>query len=148
MTTFSLRRALPTVLVLLGVIGGLPASAAPNFPERYIDPDDLNIEEDEGADAVWPGGLTAFEGRAYDVYDGVGVVDELDPAGPSLLIDGLRFAFDLEPEIRLRAGAGAPTLITEGMVLEYYYAPATPGSRAAGRILAAIELDPDAREPQ
>lgn len=148
MITSGSRRGLLTALILFGALGAVPAGAAPNFPERYIDPDDLNVEEDEGVDAAWPGGLTAFEGRPYDVYDGIGVVDDMDPAGPWVFINGLRYAFDLQPEIRLRAGAGAPTLISAGMVLEFYYAPSEPGGDVTGRILAAIELEPGALEAE
>ncbi|MEE4299801.1 MAG: hypothetical protein V2J24_10200 [Pseudomonadales bacterium] len=148
MIRFAGRRNLFGMLLLWGALGVTHVGAAPNFPERYIDPDDLLPDETEVSDAVWPGGLGAFDDRPYDVYDGVGVVDAVDPAGPSVVIDGLRYDFVLTPEIRLRAGVGAPTLLGAGMVLEYYYTQDGATAATAGRIVAAIELDPDAREEE
>lgn len=144
MSTGELLRGLLAAAIALAA---LAADAAPNFPERYIDPDDMAVDEDEGGDAAWPGGLTAFEGLPYDVYDGQGIVDRMDPAGPTVVIEGVEYGFSLTPDIRLRTGAGAPTLLAPGMVLEYYFAE-TGGDDLAGTIVAAIELDPAMAEPE
>jgi hypothetical protein len=144
MSSALLRRGLLVAALVLWV-GGV--AAAPNFPERYIDPDDLTIDEDEGDEAAWPGGIGAFDGRPYDVYDAEGVVEFMDPVGPAIVIDGLEYGFGLQPDIRLLVGAGAPTLLVPGMVLEFYFSE-TPDSDTAGNIVAAIELDPAAMEPE
>lgn len=136
------------VLAFCGVLGSPQLDAAPNFPDLYIDPDDVLSEDETMEESAWPGGLRAFAGRPYEVLDGRGVVAAMDAAGPWVYIDGLRFGFALDTDIRLRAGAGAPTLITEGMALEYYYVQARPEEEVVGRIVAAIELEPGAVAPR
>ena len=116
------------------------ALAAPNFPDRYIDPDDL-LDAQEIDEALWPGGLSAFADSALEVFETRGRVEDISYEGPRLLVNGLVYGFTLEAEVRLRAGAGAPSLITPGMVLELYFTTADAEPGTAGRIVAAIEMD-------
>lgn len=137
MSTANLIAAFALGAALLAAASAVPAQVADDPSE------DLGVV-DEGS--AWPGGIAAFADRPYDVYDAVGVVIDMEPAGPFVMIEGLRFGFDYDPDIRLRAGAGAPTLLAPGMVLEFYYRDEDDDD-LAGRIIAAIELAPDARQP-
>ena len=142
-----LLRALLTVAALAGSVADACA-AVPGDPDAGSDPDDRLEGEVTAGFSAWPGGLDAFADRPYDVDEDRGLVEAVDPAGPVIVIDGLRFGFVLEPEIRLRAGAGAPTLLRPGMVLEYYFTEVPSEEGSAGRIVAAIELDPSLAEPE
>lgn len=130
-------RRLP-LLALFLLAGQLPLAQAQDG--ALIDPDELNIEEDEFESGAWPGGTSAFADRPYEVSQEIGVVAEMDAAGPFVLVNGVRYGFVADAEVRLRAGFGAPTLIQPGMVLEFYYAETLQGA-IAGNIVAAIELE-------
>lgn len=126
--------------LIVGAMICAGALAAPNFPDRYIDPDDL-LDAEEIDEALWPGGLSAFADSALEVFETRGRVEDISYEGPRLLVNGLVYGFALEAEVRLRAGAGAPSLITPGMVLELYFTTADAEPGTAGRIVAAIEMD-------
>lgn len=143
------RTTLARALLLTGLMAtGGAAVAAPNFPDRYIDPDDLLEEEPAGADAAWPGGLDSFAAYPQEVFDTEGIVEAVSFDGPTILLDGLIYGFSLVPDIRLRSGAGAPTLLAPGMVLEVYFTEDDAPAGTSGRIIAAIELDPGLAEPE
>ncbi|MCH2097575.1 MAG: hypothetical protein MK142_04215 [Pseudomonadales bacterium] len=135
------------LLMVLGAAVCAGAFAAPNFPDRYIDPDDL-VDVEEIDDALWPGGLDAFADSALEVFETRGRVEDVSYEGPRLLVNGLVYGFALEADVRLRAGAGAPSLIAPGMMLEFYFTTADAEPGTAGRILAAIEMDSALAEPQ
>ena len=126
-----------TALLMLGGISG--AAASEDDPEPYVDPDDANVQEDDPNDYAWPGGLEAFADRPVEVFQGIGVVGQMDPAGPYVMISGLMYGFALDAEVRLISGYGAPTLVLQDMALEYYFTePLRP--ELAGTIIAAVEI--------
>ena len=129
-------------IALLSALLGFANTSVAQSPDSasLIDPDELNIEEDELEGGAWPGGVEAFEALPFEVSQDVGVVAEMDPSGPFVLVDGVRYGFTVDADIRLRSGFGAPTLLQPGMVLEFYFAD-TLGDAVAGNIVAAIELE-------
>jgi hypothetical protein len=94
---------------------------------------------EESGQAYFPGGLEAFADRGEPISMGLGTVGDVDFDGPTVMIDGLRFGFAADAEVRLLDGFGAPTLLRTGMAVEYYWAQAS-GEHIAGRILAIQQV--------
>lgn len=125
-------RTILAVLLLATTFGAGHAAVAEELEDGLI------LIDQFSEPYAWPGGLTAFGDRPYLVHQGTGVIIDVDPDGPRILVDGRIFRFSIDAEVRLLSGFGAPTLLRPGMELEFYFREDIAG--AAGEIVAAAEL--------
>ena len=75
-----------------------------------------------------------------------GVVDSIQPGNPpTLIIDGLRYAFASDAKVELGGSFGAPTLVQARMKVEYTY---TTQDDAHRTIVLLRQLPPETPVPQ
>jgi hypothetical protein len=135
------------VLLLAGPLAGAQPDDGPTDPSGSESPFGRRID-----DAPAFGAAGAFEEEALErvragalgrVFPAQGVVSEVDFAGPTVVIDGLRYDFAADATVTLLSGYGAPTLLQQGMTARFVF-EATDDAGTVGRIhrLEQVEADP------